>query len=94
LVAGIDEYPLKVTKDMGKKKIAKRSRVRPFLKVINHNHVMPTRYGLDIDLSSVVKDAAIDDVAVRHKKEAEVKKVFQERYNTGRNRWFFTKLRF
>lgn len=29
---------------MGKKKVAKRSKVKPFIKVINYNHMMPTRY--------------------------------------------------
>jgi large subunit ribosomal protein L27e len=32
-VAGIDQYPRKVTKKMSKKKIQKRSKVKPFLKV-------------------------------------------------------------
>ena len=44
LVAGIDRYPLKVTKKMGKKRVAKRTRVKTFLKVLNYNHLMPTRY--------------------------------------------------
>ena len=44
LVAGIDKYPRKVTKPMGKKKVAKRSKIKPFLKVVNYNHLMPTRY--------------------------------------------------
>merc|ERR1711962_775113 len=35
LVAGIDKYPRKVTKPMGKKKVAKRSKFKPFLKVVN-----------------------------------------------------------
>ncbi len=29
---------------MAKKKIAKRSRVKPFVKLINYNHIMPTRF--------------------------------------------------
>ena len=33
LVAGIDRYPRKVTKKMSKKKVASRSKVKPFLKV-------------------------------------------------------------
>jgi len=94
LVAGIDKYPQKVTKDMGKRKLAKRSRVRPFLKVINQQHVMPTRYGLDVPLANVLKGATLEDVSVRHHKEADVKRAFQERYNTGKNRWFFSPLRF
>ena len=43
LVAGIDKYPLKVTRSMSKKKVAKRTKLKPFLKVINYNHLMPTR---------------------------------------------------
>lgn len=36
LVAGIDRYPRKVHKRMGKKKIHKRSKIKPFLKVRNN----------------------------------------------------------
>ncbi len=44
LLAGVDRYPLKVTRAMGKKKVAQRSKIKPFVKVINYNHLMPTRY--------------------------------------------------
>jgi large subunit ribosomal protein L27e len=43
LVAGVERTPLKVTKSMSKKMVAKRSRVKPFIKVVNYNHLMPTR---------------------------------------------------
>ena len=43
VIAGIERYPLKVTKRMSAKKVTKRSKVRPFVKVINYNHLMPTR---------------------------------------------------
>lgn len=33
IAAGIERYPLKVTKSMGAKKLAKRSKVKPFVKV-------------------------------------------------------------
>lgn len=33
LVAGIDRYPRKVTKKMGKAKLKKKSKIKPFLKV-------------------------------------------------------------
>merc|ERR1711990_231160 len=46
LVAGIQKYPLKITKSMSEKKIAKRSKVKPFIKVVNYPHLMPTRYAL------------------------------------------------
>jgi len=44
LVAGIDRYPRPIARRMGKNKRARRSRIKPFLKVVNYNHVMPTRY--------------------------------------------------
>lgn len=43
LIAGIDRYPRKVTRRMGKKKIEKRNKIKPFLKVLNYSHLMPTR---------------------------------------------------
>ena len=46
IVAGIEKYPLKITKSMGQKRVAKRSRVKPFVKVVNYTHLMPTRYAL------------------------------------------------
>ena len=44
LVAGIDRYPRKVVRAMSKAKIEKRSKIKPFVKVINFNHIMPTRF--------------------------------------------------
>ncbi|XP_042538190.1 60S ribosomal protein L27-like [Dipodomys spectabilis] len=59
LVAGIDRYPRKMTVNMGKKKFAKRSKIKSFVKVYNYNHLMPTRYSVNIPLdklwSTVVK---------------------------------------
>jgi hypothetical protein len=43
VVAGVERTPLKVTKKMGQKKVAKRSKVKPFIKIVNYNHMMPTR---------------------------------------------------
>merc|ERR1712054_695655 len=54
IVAGIIKYPLKITKSMPEKKVAKRSRIKPFIKCVNYNHLMPTRYSLDLELKSTV----------------------------------------
>merc|ERR1712025_168741 len=95
LVAGIDKNPLKVTKPMGKKRVAKRSKVKTFVKIYNYNHLMPTRYSVDINLNkaSVNKDA-LKDGAKRKKARTKVKQKFEERYQSGKNKWFFQKLRF
>merc|ERR1739848_763006 len=95
LVAGIDKYPLKVTKPMGKKRVAKRSKVKSFVKVYNHNHLMPTRYSVDINFNkAAVNKDALKDGAKRKKARTEVKQKFEERYQSGKNKWFFQKLRF
>ncbi|XP_069771671.1 large ribosomal subunit protein eL27-like [Narcine bancroftii] len=54
LVAGIDRNPQKVTAKMGKKKVAKRSKIKSFVKVYNYNHLMPTRYSVDIPLDKTI----------------------------------------
>jgi len=97
LIAGVSRYPLKVTRSMSKRKIAGRSKVKPFVKIVNYTHMMPTRYGLDIDLKNVVTSETVyssEQTAKRPEVRKQVKKLFEERYKTGKNKWFFTKLRF
>ncbi|KAG0220138.1 hypothetical protein BGX31_011072 [Mortierella sp. GBA43] len=80
---------------MGKKRVVKRSKVKPFIKVVNFNHVMPTRYGLELDtLKSVVTLDSFKEPSQREEAKKAIKKLFEERYNSGKNKWFFTKLRF
>ncbi|EPS58045.1 hypothetical protein M569_16772 [Genlisea aurea] len=83
LVAGVAKYPSKV----------KKSRVKAFVKLVNCNHIMPTRYTVDVDLKEALP---LDSLATRDKVTAckEIKKRFEERFKTGKNRWFFSKLRF
>merc|ERR1712153_239511 len=50
LVAGIQKYPLKVSKSMDEKKIKKRSKLKAFMKCVNYTHLMPTRYTLEVEL--------------------------------------------
>ncbi|KAJ4827513.1 60S ribosomal protein L27-3 [Turnera subulata] len=93
LVAGIAKYPSKVIKKDSAKKTAKKSRVKCFFKLVNYQHVMPTRYTLDVDLKDVVN---VEVLQSRDKKVAaakETKARFEERFKSGKNRWFFSKLR-
>ncbi|KAF9434080.1 60S ribosomal protein L27A [Entomortierella beljakovae] len=95
IVAGVERYPLKITKNMGKKRVAKRSKVKPFIKIVNYNHLMPTRYGLELEtLKSVLTVDSFKEPSQREEAKKAIKKLFEERYNSGKNKWFFTKLRF
>ncbi|OCU00379.1 60S ribosomal protein L27-like [Xenopus laevis] len=76
-VAGIDHYPRKVTATMGKKRIAKMSKIKFFVKVYNYNHFMPTRYSVDIPLDkAVVNKDVFRDRALKRKARLEAKVTF------------------
>ncbi|KAI9226159.1 MAG: 60S ribosomal protein l27-like protein [Piptocephalis tieghemiana] len=95
LVAGIDQYPRKITNAMNAKKIQKRSRVKPFVKVVNYNHLMPTRYTFELEeLKKLVTADKVAEPSQRIETRKVVRKQFEDRYNAGKNKWFFTKLRF
>ncbi len=46
-----------------------------------------------MDKAAVNKDA-LKDASKKRKAARDVKAKFEERYKTGKNKWFFTKLRF
>lgn len=79
---------------MSKTRQAKRSKVKPFIKTINYNHLMPTRYTLELEgLKGVVSHDTFKEVSQREDAKKTVKKALEERYTSGKNRWFFTPLR-
>jgi large subunit ribosomal protein L27e len=103
VVAGIDRYPLKVTNSMSKKKVYRRSRIRPFVKTVNYSHILPTRYSFEGDLPNL---SGLHDPAAKKKAKGAVRSVFQKKYvlfftdsnslrhAEGKQKWFFAKLRF
>lgn len=103
-MAGVDRYPRKVTRAMGKNKIKKRSKIKPFVKYVNYNHMMPTRYVVDIDLKKVLDGASMNAAESRVESRKTIKKVFEDRYlnqESGKSekkaagvKYFFEKLRF
>ena len=101
LVAGLKEGPRKVTKAMGKKKIEKNvGKIKPFIKYVNYNHCMPTRYQVDLDLQKVVLGA--DEINADTRKS--LRETFKQRYlnqneaksDKARNgtKFFYQQLRF
>ncbi|KAJ2849322.1 60S ribosomal protein L27B [Coemansia brasiliensis] len=95
IVAGIERYPLKVTRAMSNKKVAARSRVKPFIKVVNYAHLMPTRYSLELeDIKTAVTADTLQEPSQRTAAKKAVRASLEKRYMAGKNKWFFTKLRF
>ena len=109
LVAGVEKAPLKVTKKMSKKKLARRSKSKPFVKFVNYNHILPTRFmvtgefsSAGQELKSIVTEEKMATKETRAAVKKEVKKIFNERYNKPDSSnekqnavdFFFKKLRF
>lgn len=93
LVAGIERYPSKITRRMSKTRQEKRSKIKPFVKVVNYNHLMPTRYTLELEgLKGALTADTFKEVSQREEAKKTVKKTLEERYTSGKNRWFFTPL--
>jgi large subunit ribosomal protein L27e len=66
LIVGIERYPGKVTRRMSKKRQDNRSRIKPFIKIVNYNHLMPTRYTLELEgLKGVVSSETFQEVSQR-----------------------------
>ena len=81
VVAGIKKYPRKVIRGMTKRR------------TVNHKHFLPTRYNMDLSKELRGK-VNMGDNHRRTQAKKLIKKLFQARYNSGSNRWFFQKLRF
>ena len=94
LVAGIDHYLRKVIAAMDKKKIIKRSKIKSFVKFYIYNHLMLTRYSVDILDKTVINKDIFRDPALKCKAQQKAKVKFEERYETGKNKWFFQKFWF
>eukprot|EP00049_Salpingoeca_infusionum_P025313 m.18530 g.18530 ORF g.18530 m.18530 type:complete len:137 (+) comp7899_c0_seq1:73-483(+) len=95
LVAGLSRVPRKITKRMSDKQKTKRTSMKPFLKVVNFNHIMPTRYSFDAKLNpESISKGALKDAAKKRKALREIKLKFRKQFQAGDNRWFFSKLRF
>merc|ERR1711879_23850 len=95
LVVGLSRVPRKVTRNQPHRLQNKKARVKAFIKIINHNHIMPTRYNLEVEeLKSFVTADLLVDVSQREERRKECKKILQEKLKSGKNMWFFTKLRF
>ena len=93
LIAGIKKYPKRVVRGMSKRRIARRSTVGVFLRVVNQKHFFATRYNMDLS-TDLRGRLSVADAGKKAKSRKLLQKVFQARHNANSNRWFFQKLRF
>jgi large subunit ribosomal protein L27e len=82
LVAGIARNLSQVKRSYSKTKFIKRTSVKPFVKYINQNHVLPTRFMVnDFDL----KDVKDDNIKTKEAREALRKNLRTSFSNSLRN---------
>lgn len=102
LVIGVERAPLKITKRMSKRKQTKRSRVKPFMQLVNFNHVMPTRYHIAsevLDTKAIVAERNLstkeDKTEILNLAKQALKKAFATEAAKNRDVGFLkAKLRF
>jgi large subunit ribosomal protein L27e len=109
LVAGIEKAPSKVTKKMSKSRIQKKSQVKAFVKIVNYNHILPTRFMVagefthaGQELKQIVTEDKLGNKESRKALKKELKGIFNERYSKPQSDndkqanvdFFFKKLRF
>merc|ERR1712151_1483001 len=82
LVCGVERCPRKVTKKMSKKKVERKSTVKPFVKYVNYNHMLATRFIVkdDFDFKNIVTEDAMDDPEQRKDVKKQLKAKMQHRY--------------
>lgn len=80
LVVGIDRYPRRILRRMGKKRMESRCKIKPFVKVVNYNHLMPTRHSVNIVFDTkIINKNSLGDKSLRKKAKLEAKLKLQQR---------------
>merc|ERR1712094_3198 len=105
VVVGVAKTPLPITRAMCKptpkmkKLVKKRSTIKPFVKMVNFTHLMPTRYSVESAAVKQLKTGLSADTfsesSVKKKFLKTAQSVFEQRYQEhDGNKWLFEKLRF
>ena len=99
IVLGIEKCPKKLTKDMTQEQLVKKTQVKCFVKTLNSNHILLTRYTLkDDDLLSKVKvEELVKSMGDASEKKAALEaasKVLRQKYLNNKLSWLFKPLEF
>lgn len=105
LVVGIARNPRQVKRNINKKKFIKKTGVKPFIKFINQNHVIPTRFVVnDFENLKDVKEDNIKTLEARSEVKKQWRTTLTNQYRNlpdpktndkaGNIRFFYNRLRF
>ena len=64
------------------------------MQVVNYSHLFPTRYAIELEgLKGVVSSETFKEVSHREDSKKQIKKLLEDKYQGGKNKWFFQPLR-
>ena len=104
MLVGIARNPRDVKRRINKKKFIKKTGVKTFVKYVNQNHVIPTRFVVtEFDFKDL-KDDVLKTAETKKAARKDIRKKFTETYRNLPNpktndkahtvRFFFSRLRF
>lgn len=93
-VAGIAHTPVASEDYIPAWQKRRNARFLTFLKKININHVLATRYKADIGLADLKADEAIADIEAKKVANTEVNAIMKNAYDAKKAKWLFTTLEF
>lgn len=68
--------------------------LRVYVQIINYSHLFPTRYAFELEgLKGIVSSETFKEPSQREDAKKSIKKQLEERYRTGKHKWFFQPLR-
>ncbi len=106
MVLGIKTIPKKKLRKKENISLKKKLRIKVFFKTLNKKHIFATRYFVDLNLEqqnlitqvsndlSKFKSGEDKKVGSGEKIRMLVNNIFMDKYFSGKNKWFFKKLKF
>jgi Ribosomal L27e protein family len=62
--------------------------------VVNYSHLFPTRYSVELEgLKGILSAESFKEPTQREDSKKQIKKLLEDRYTNGKNKWFFQPLR-
>jgi len=108
IVLGIKNFPKQINRKQINKVLKKKSNIKVFFKTLNKNHILPTRYFVDLntDQQELISKVSCNLLKLKPQERNfgcfpgmllpswQVNNILIDKYFSGKNKWFFKKLNF
>lgn len=94
VVAGVNRVPTKSETYMPSWQQRKNAKFLTFIKKVNVNHVLATRYKADIGLNNLDAENVVVDVTSKQAINEKANKIMQSAFEEDKAKWLFTSLKF